>query len=216
MINPNWLEDHQASQAARAAADAEQAAKIGAYKIPEGKDYLAGLDAPGLSREEESNRTFAPLLDFLDLNKPEQKDEIIGFMMFMYQEDGQFFYKNDCTRQYIVIDRTGKVVREQAEALFCYDMSSEDELQQHMAEMEGMDAGGDPEAGKEESRVVGGGYKEGVSYRSAYWGKTFRVVKIHDPYTAIPWSEWAVTVQWEDGSTSTHCTPLDKKDTVIG
>lgn len=120
--------------------------------------------------------------------------------MFMYQEDGQFFYKNDCTRQYIVIDRTGKVVREQAEALFCYDM----------------DEGNDPEAGKEESRVVGGGYKEGVSYRSAYWGKTFRVVKIHDPYTAIPWSEWAVTVEWEDGSTSTHCTPLDKKDTVIG
>lgn len=217
MINPNWFEDHKASQVARAATDAAQAAKIGAYKVPEGKDYLADLTAPGLSKEQQTDHSFAPLLDFLELNKLDEKDRIMGFMMFMYEQDGQFYYKNDCTREYIVIDRTGRVVSEQAEALYWYDDGAEDEYQQHMAEIEGKEGEEDPEEAEEgESRSVGGGYKEGVTYRSTYWGKTYRVIQIHAPYTAIPWSDWAVTVEWEDGNTSTHCTPLSEKDTVIG
>jgi hypothetical protein len=85
-INPNWLEDHEASVREREAANALMAKKLGGYKVPEGKDYLKSLQAVGRkqrSREETSDHEFAPLIDFLELNMKEQKEAIMSWMMFM-------------------------------------------------------------------------------------------------------------------------------------
>jgi hypothetical protein len=60
-----------------------------------------------------------------------------------------------------------------------------------------------------------GGYELGKTYFDHYWQSRFTVTAIHEPYTAIPWSHWAVTVQWEDGHFTTHCTDLDKRDKVL-
>ena len=54
-----------------------------------------------------------------------------------------------------------------------------------------------------------GGYQLGKTYLIAYWQKTCKVIELRDN---VPVWGWLVTVQWEDGHTSTHCTPLDKRD----
>jgi len=47
-----------------------------------------------------------------------------------------------------------------------------------------------------------GGYELGKTYKSYYWNQTFRVEKIHNEGEG----NWFVTVLWQDGSTTTHCT----------
>jgi hypothetical protein len=59
---------------------------------------------------------------------------------------------------------------------------------------------------------VNGGFELNKSYHSRYWNQSFTVIAIHEPHTVIPWSNWAVTVQWEDGNCTTHCTTRDKRD----
>lgn len=63
--------------------------------------------------------------------------------------------------------------------------------------------------------AVNHGYEEGKTYRSFYWGKNYTVIAVHGP-GVIPWSAWAVTVRWADGSETTHCTLRDpKKDREV-
>ena len=55
-------------------------------------------------------------------------------------------------------------------------------------------------------RVVGG------IYRSGYWNKNYTVTAIE----ITDGTAWTMTVSWEDGRTTTHCTPWDnKRDTVL-
>lgn len=55
-------------------------------------------------------------------------------------------------------------------------------------------------------RVVGG------MYRSAYWRKNYTVTAIDIADDAA----WSMTVQWEDGRVTTHCTAWhQKRDTVL-
>jgi hypothetical protein len=54
-----------------------------------------------------------------------------------------------------------------------------------------------------------GGHELGKTYFCAYWRKSYTVLQIHDK---SGWMDWAVTVKWEDGSQTTHCTALDKRD----
>lgn len=54
------------------------------------------------------------------------------------------------------------------------------------------------------------GHTEGLVYFSNYWCKEYTVTKVHD-------SGW-VTVVWEDGHSTTHCTSLsygNKTDEVF-
>jgi hypothetical protein len=46
-------------------------------------------------------------------------------------------------------------------------------------------------------------YVVGQNYHDGYWQKDFIVLKVDGIW---------VTIQWEDGKTSTHCTPLDERD----
>jgi hypothetical protein len=57
-----------------------------------------------------------------------------------------------------------------------------------------------------------GGYELGKTYFSNYWRKKFTVIQLHDK---LGWMDWAVTVLWEDGSITTHCTPFGKRDYEI-
>ncbi|GAA2484854.1 hypothetical protein GCM10010406_21380 [Streptomyces thermolineatus] len=56
-------------------------------------------------------------------------------------------------------------------------------------------------------------------YLSGYQGETYTVLAIHygpDARRVTGWSEWAVTVRWEDGHETTHCTAWDPdRDRVI-
>lgn len=55
-------------------------------------------------------------------------------------------------------------------------------------------------------RVVGG------QYRSGYWQKNYTVtaIEITDDMT------WSMTVQWEDGRVTSHCTAWNpKRDAVL-
>lgn len=113
-INPNWLEDAGKSKREREAADEQQAKKLREYKVPRGKDYVTDMENGKL------HDNFEPLIAFLELNKKDEKEQILSFMMYMGCFEGKFHYKNDTTRQYIVIDRMGKVVSEQPNALYWY------------------------------------------------------------------------------------------------
>lgn len=60
------------------------------------------------------DKVFAPLLDFLAANYPNEKDQIIPRLMFMGhggEGDTNFYYKNSLSREYIVISASGSVVR---------------------------------------------------------------------------------------------------------
>ena len=104
----------------------EQAVNVDGYTVPEGKDYLAALQEPGISQEQQGERHYAPIRDFLDLNKSEERNRIAPFMIFVGVIGEQFHYKNDCTGESIVIDRTGRVVSQQADALYWYDPEEEE------------------------------------------------------------------------------------------
>lgn len=117
-FNPNWLNNHEESLRKREEANREMSLKVHEYKFPERKDFLTPLGDIGVNREELSEREFAPLISFLELNKPDERDQILSYMMYMGYYHDAFHYKNDCTREYIKIDRTGRVVSQEANALF--------------------------------------------------------------------------------------------------
>ncbi|MBV6717170.1 hypothetical protein KV564_26400 [Paenibacillus chitinolyticus] len=119
-INPNWLEAHEASLKEKADIETQLAAKIGDYVRIVEKDYLAAWKERGLTTEEKNTAAFAPLVDFLAANFAENKDAIKGFMIFMGVRDDKFEFKNDMTRDYIVFDRFGNVIEQEAYALDFY------------------------------------------------------------------------------------------------
>lgn len=62
-------------------------------------------------------KAFAPLSDFLAREHPDEKDQMMGYLMFMGNEEGEFHYKNSITRAYIVFDQSGAVVSQSDSAL---------------------------------------------------------------------------------------------------
>jgi hypothetical protein len=56
------------------------------------------------------DQAFAPLKDYLKREYPDEKDQIMGYLMFMGNEDEKFHYKNSITRGYIVFDQAGQVI----------------------------------------------------------------------------------------------------------
>lgn len=54
-------------------------------------------------------------------------------------------------------------------------------------------------------RVVGG------MYRSGYWRRNYTVTAIE----ITDGTAWSMTVQWEDGDTTTHCTAWDRKRDAV-
>lgn len=57
-----------------------------------------------------------------------------------------------------------------------------------------------------------GGHEVGKTYHCAYWGRKYTVLEAQN---VDDWRGWEVTVQWEDGHQTTHCTPLDKRDREV-
>lgn len=55
-------------------------------------------------------------------------------------------------------------------------------------------------------------YELGKTYFISYWRQHCTVKALHTNYG---WMGNAVTVEWEDGHTTTHCTPLGPKDKLI-
>lgn len=54
----------------------------------------------------------------------------------------------------------------------------------------------------------GAEHELGKTYLCGYWGQTYTVTAVdHD----VPVWGTTVTVLWEDGRTTTHCTPLDPR-----
>ncbi len=56
------------------------------------------------------DQAFAPLKDYLEREYPDEKDQIMGYLMFMGNDDEKFHYKNSITRASIVFDQAGAVV----------------------------------------------------------------------------------------------------------
>lgn len=54
-----------------------------------------------------------------------------------------------------------------------------------------------------------GGHELNKTYFCSYWRQRFTVLRLHDN---LGWMDWAVTVRWEDGHETTHCTNLGKRD----
>lgn len=60
-------------------------------------------------------------------------------------------------------------------------------------------------------KTVIGPRKVGGRYRNGYWGKTYTVTAIETAGTS-----WSMTVRWEDGHSTTHCTAWDsRRDSVL-
>lgn len=58
----------------------------------------------------------------------------------------------------------------------------------------------------------------GGRYRNGYWGEEYDVLAVHlgREGNPIPWSNWSVTVRWENGRITTHCTAWDaRRDRVL-
>lgn len=56
------------------------------------------------------DRAFAPLSDYLHRERPDEARNIIPYMMFMGNEDNQFYYKNCITRDAFILDQAGNLV----------------------------------------------------------------------------------------------------------
>ena len=54
----------------------------------------------------------------------------------------------------------------------------------------------------------GAKHELGRTYLCGYWHRTYTVTAIH---TDVPVWGTTVTCLWEDGETTTHCTPLDPR-----
>jgi hypothetical protein len=56
----------------------------------------------------------------------------------------------------------------------------------------------------------------GGRYMCGYWRNGYTVVSIDTAPSRIAWSEWSITVRWDDGRETTHCTAWDaSRDRVI-
>lgn len=72
--------------------------------------------------------------------------------------------------------------------------------------------GGDEDADWVANQV--GPRKVGGRYYNGYWGQEYEVLKIDD--NPDSWGPWEITVRWDDGRESTHCTGWDpERDRVI-
>ncbi|MCD9020240.1 hypothetical protein [Cohnella silvisoli] len=60
---------------------------------------------------------FAPLNDYLEREHPNEKNQILGYLMFMGNDEGKFYYKNKITRSYIVFNQAGALVSNSDSAL---------------------------------------------------------------------------------------------------
>jgi hypothetical protein len=56
------------------------------------------------------DQAFAPLKDYLEREYPDEKDQIMGYLMFMGNDDEKFHYKHSITKGYIVFDQAGQVL----------------------------------------------------------------------------------------------------------
>jgi hypothetical protein len=71
----------------------------------------AKVNSPGKKVTEKwLDQAFAPLKDYLEREYPEEKNQIMGYLMFMGNKDEKFHYKNSITKGYIVFDQAGAVV----------------------------------------------------------------------------------------------------------
>jgi hypothetical protein len=76
-----------------------------------GNDMYAKVMSPGKRVTEKwLDQAFAPLNDYLQREYPNEKDQIISYLMFMGNDDGKIYYKNKMTRASIVFDQAGAVV----------------------------------------------------------------------------------------------------------
>lgn len=56
--------------------------------------------------------------------------------------------------------------------------------------------------------------KVGGRYYNGYWGEEYTVLNIETNRTS--WPLWQITVRWEDGSKTSHCTAWDPdRDRVV-
>ncbi|MBD0383976.1 hypothetical protein [Paenibacillus sedimenti] len=85
------------------------------------------VDFPKKVTEKWLNRAFAPLSDFLNRERPEDARSIMAYMMFMYNADQQFHYRNCITRDSIVLDQSGSLVACGEEALR-YNFENEESI----------------------------------------------------------------------------------------
>ncbi|MFK7693005.1 hypothetical protein [Paenibacillus sp. HJGM_3] len=56
------------------------------------------------------DQAFAPLRHYLERHSPEKAQDIMGFLMFMGNNDGKFYYKNSITRDAVIFDQEGKLL----------------------------------------------------------------------------------------------------------
>jgi len=56
------------------------------------------------------DQAFAPLWDYLQRERPVEAEKIIGYLMFMGNNDKKFYYKNQITRHSIIFDQSGSLV----------------------------------------------------------------------------------------------------------
>lgn len=74
----------------------------------------------------------------------------------------------------------------------------------------------DPVGGEDADWIAGqiGPQQVGGRYYNAYWGQTYEVLAIDDQPDS--WGPWEITVRWDDGRDTTHCTAWDPEhDRVI-
>ncbi|TJY40668.1 hypothetical protein E5161_16055 [Cohnella pontilimi] len=68
------------------------------------------LPKKGNPSQEWLKGAFAPLQDYLDRHHREQADCMIGYLMFMGNENERFVYKNSITSATIIFDQSGELV----------------------------------------------------------------------------------------------------------
>lgn len=56
-----------------------------------------------------------------------------------------------------------------------------------------------------------GPQRVGGRYRSAYWGEEYEVLEINRNTDV----GWQMTVRWDDGRVTMHCTAWEENDTVV-
>lgn len=59
-----------------------------------------------------------------------------------------------------------------------------------------------------------GPHKVGGRYYNGYWGQEYEVLSLETD--TGDWRGWEITVRWEDGRTTSHCTAWEpKRDRVL-
>lgn len=68
------------------------------------------VTTPGIITQEWLDEAFAPLRNYLEREFPDRSELILGFMVFMCNENNKFYYKNSWFRTYIVFDQEGNMI----------------------------------------------------------------------------------------------------------